>query len=196
MDQLLKQSWWMIALRGVVAVLFGVVALVWPALALLWIVAMFAAYALLGGIASAVAAIKHRDIDRGWWLVLLLGIVSIVASIFAILHPDLTVLALVLLMGANAIVTGVLDIAVAVRVRQSRRREWLLALIGVLSIIFGVLVFVLPAAGALAMVLITSAYALLTGVLLLTLAIRARSWGSTSAAREAGARFGSAGAQH
>jgi len=196
MDQLLKQSWWMMALRGVVAVLFGLVALVWPALALLWIVAMFAAYALLGGIASAVAAIQHRNTDRGWWLVLLLGIVSIVASIFAILNPDLTVLALVLLMGANAIVTGVLDIAVAVRVRQSRRREWLLALIGVLSIIFGVLVFVLPAAGALAMVFMTSAYALLTGVLLLTLAIRARSWGSTSAARDSGARFESAGAHH
>jgi uncharacterized membrane protein HdeD (DUF308 family) len=173
-----------------------VVALVWPAFALLWIVAMFAAYALLGGIASAVAAVQHRDSDRRWWLVLLLGIVSIVASIFAILNPDLTVLALVLLMGANAIVTGVLDIAVAIRVRRSRRQEWLLVLIGVLSIIFGVLAFVLPAAGALAMVWMTSAYALVTGVLLLTLAIRARSWGSAGAAREAGAPFQSAGVRH
>jgi len=128
--------------------------------------------------------------------VLLLGIVSIVASVFAILNPDVTVLALVLLMGANAIVTGVLDIAVAVRLRQSRRREWLLAVIGVLSIVFGVVVFVLPAAGALAMVWMTSAYALLTGVLLLTLAIRARSWGSTSAARDSGPPFESAGAHH
>ena len=127
---------------------------------------------------------------------LLLGIVSIVASVFAILNPDVTVLALVLLMGANAIVTGVLDIAVAVRLRQSRRREWLLAVIGVLSIVFGVVVFVLPAAGALAMVWMTSAYALLTGVLLLTLAIRARSWGSTSASRDSGASFESAGAHH
>jgi uncharacterized membrane protein HdeD (DUF308 family) len=79
-------------------------------------------------------------------------------------------------MGANAIVTGILDIVVAIRLRKQIEREWLLALAGVVSLVFGVLVFVFPAAGALAMVFMVSFYATLSGILLLVLAFRARKW--------------------
>jgi uncharacterized membrane protein HdeD (DUF308 family) len=89
----------------------------------------------------------------------------------------LTALVLVLLMGANAVVTGILDIAVAIRLRKVIHGEWLLVLAGIVSVIFGILVFLFPGAGALAMVWLISVYAVVTGILLLMAAFRARSYG-------------------
>jgi uncharacterized membrane protein HdeD (DUF308 family) len=179
MDELLLRSWWMLALRGVIALLFGVLALVWPGLTLLWLVALFAAYALLGGAASVIGAVRHRQSDEKWWLILLLGLVSIGAGVSAILLPGLIALVLVLVMGANALVTGVLDIAVAIRLRKAIRGEWLLILSGIISIVFGVLVFLFPGAGALALVWLISVHAIFTGALLLALAFRVRAWART-----------------
>ncbi len=78
---LLLQSWWMLALRGAIALLFGVLALVWPGLTLLWLVALFAVYALLGGVVSVIGAVRNRQSDGEWWLILLLGLVSIGAGV-------------------------------------------------------------------------------------------------------------------
>src|SRR5712692_5468549 len=100
MHELLLRIWWMLALRGAVALLFGVLAFVWPGLTLLWLVALFAAYALLGGAASIIGAVRSRHSDEAWWLILLLCLVSIGAGVIAIVHPDLTALVLVLVMGA------------------------------------------------------------------------------------------------
>jgi uncharacterized membrane protein HdeD (DUF308 family) len=176
MNELLLQSWWMLALRGAIAVLFGVLAVLWPGITLLWLAALFAAYALIGGAVSIIGAVKNRKSDEEWWLILLLGLVSLGAGVIAVLHPGLTALVLVLIMGANALVTGVLDIAVAIRLRKVIRGEWLLILAGIVSIVFGVLVFLFPGAGALALVWLISVYAIVTGVLLLALAFRARTW--------------------
>src|SRR2546421_2183752 len=115
MDQLLLRSWWMLALRGAAALLFGILALIWPGMTLLVLVALFAAYALISGGASVAAAIKHRKSDKGWWLILLLGLVSLAAGVIAIFNPGITVFVLVLLLGANALITGILDIVIAIR---------------------------------------------------------------------------------
>ena len=180
MDDLLSRSWWMLALRGVIAVLFGVLALMWPGITLLSLVLLFAAYALLSGTVSVAGAVINRKIDKQWWMILLLGLVSIVAGIFAVTNPGLTALALVLLMGANAVVVGVLDIVVAARLRKTRGNEWLLILTGVVSVVFGVLVLLFPGAGALALVWLISTYAIFTGILLLALAFRAQVWAKKS----------------
>src|ERR1700704_1815813 len=119
MKELLARSWWMLALQGAVSVLFGVLAVLWPGLTLLWLVALFAAYALIGGAVALYGAVKNRTMDKGWWLILVLGLVSVAAGVIAIFNPELTALALVLLMGANALVTGVLEIAVAIRLRKA-----------------------------------------------------------------------------
>jgi len=177
MNSLLSQSWWMLALRGVVALVFGILAFSWPGLTLLWLVALFAAYAVIAGGVSTYAALRNRRTDDDWWLVLLLGLVGLGAGVIAILHPDLTALVLVLVMGAYALLTGVLDIAIAIRLRKVIRGEWLLILAGIVSIVFGVMVFLFPAAGALALVWLIGVYAVATGVLLLAAAFRARSWG-------------------
>jgi uncharacterized membrane protein HdeD (DUF308 family) len=164
----------MFAWRGVVALLFGVAALLMPGLTLLWLVALFAAYALLAGGISVWGAVKNRKAEDHWWLALILGLVSLGAGVIAIVHPNLTALVLVLLMGANAIATGVLDISMAVRLRKSIKGEWVLVLAGLVSIAFGVLVFLFPGAGALALVFLISFYAILSGVLLLAAALRTK----------------------
>jgi uncharacterized membrane protein HdeD (DUF308 family) len=173
MEELLERSWWMLALRGVAAILFGVLAIAWPGLTLLVLVGLFAAYAFITAAAYIGAALKNRT-DKGWWLLLLLGFVAVAAGGIAIFHPLVTALVLVLLMGANALVTGVLDLVMAFRLRKQIKNEWMLVLAGIVSIVFGVLVLVFPGAGALAMVWMVSFYATLTGVLLLALALRLR----------------------
>jgi uncharacterized membrane protein HdeD (DUF308 family) len=185
MKELLEQSWWMLAARGAIAVLFGVLALVWPGLTLLWLVILFAAYALAGGGIEVYAAWKNRARDENWWLILLLGLVSLGVGVIAVFHPALTALVLVLLMGANALATGILDIAAAIRLRKVIENEWLLILAGLVSVAFGILVFLFPGAGALALVWLISLYAIITGALLLTLAFRAREWVKTGELRHA-----------
>lgn len=185
MNDLLMRSWWMLAAFGVISMLFAVLVLVWPGLTLLSLVALFAAYALFGGIMWVIGAVTNRKSDEEWWLILLLGLVSIGAGVIAILHPELTALVLVLVMGANALIMGVLDIAVAIRLRKEIRGEWLLGLTGIVSIVFGILVFLFPRAGALALVWLISFYAASTGALLLALAFRARAWARAADLREA-----------
>ena len=179
MNELLARSWWMLAMLGVIAMLFAVLALVWPGLTLLSLVVLFAAYALSGGIMWIMGAIRHRKSGEDWWLVLLLGLVSIGAGLIAIFHPELTALVLVLVMGANALITGVLEIVAAIRLRKEIQGEWLMILTGIIAIAFGVFVFLFPGAGALALVWLISLYAAFTGALLLALAFRARVWGMT-----------------
>jgi uncharacterized membrane protein HdeD (DUF308 family) len=174
MNDSLVRSWWVFALRGVLAIMFGVLAVLWPDLTLVALVALFAAYALLSGTVAVIGAVRNRKRDDNWWLLLILGMVSIGAGVIAVIHPALTALVLVLVMGANALVTGVLDIIAAVRLRKTIRGEWLLVLSGALSIAFGVLVFLYPGAGALALVWLVSFYAVLAGAMWLTLAARLR----------------------
>lgn len=174
MNDSLTQSWWVLALRGVIAILFGVLAIIWPGLTLLAFVSLFAAYALLTGAVSVYGAMKHRKKDDEWWLLLLLGLVGIGAGIVTVIHPSMTALVLVLVIAANALVSGVLDIAVAIRLRKSIQGEWMLILNGIVSIAFGVLAFLFPVAGALGLVWMISFYAVLTGMLLLSLAFRLR----------------------
>ena len=176
MDDLLPRSWWVLALQRVLGLTFGILAVLWPGATLLVLVALFAAWMLISGAAATYASLKNRRSDKAWWLVLLLGLVSFAAGVIAVFNPGMTILVLVLLMGANALITGVLQIVIAVRLRKTIEREWLLALAGIVSIVFGVLVLVFPAAGALAMVWLVSFYAVFTGTLLLTLAFRARKW--------------------
>ncbi|WP_296950535.1 HdeD family acid-resistance protein [uncultured Massilia sp.] len=167
-------SWRMLALRGVAAILFAVLCIGWPLLSLMLLIALFAAYALLSGFASLAAGMNRRGSDDGRVAALLLGAVSIGAGLVAMSRPGLTALALVLLMGANALVTGAIDVLLAVRLRTSAARAWLLALAGGTAIAFGAIVFTYPGAGALAMLWLVSLYAFLSGAFLLALALHVR----------------------
>jgi uncharacterized membrane protein HdeD (DUF308 family) len=176
MKESLLHSWWIPALRGVISILFGVLAWAWPSLTLLWLVALFSAYAFVTGVVAVTGAIQNRKRDDEWWLLLLFGLVGIGASVIAIIHPAPTATVIVLVIAANALITGVLDIIAAIRLRKVVRGEWLLALNGVASILFGVLAFLFPVVGALTLVWLISLYAVVTGILLLAAAFRLRAW--------------------
>ncbi|MDF3889174.1 HdeD family acid-resistance protein [Cupriavidus basilensis] len=176
MEELLGRAWWMLALRGAAGILFGRLALFWPGLTLLLFVAMFVAYALIGGVAAVSGAIRHRAIRSDWWIPLLLGLCSIAAGLIAVAAPGVTALVLIAIMGGNAIVNGVLDLIAGVRLKKRGRNDWLLFFIGILSVPFGVFVLLAPGAGALALVWMISTYAIVTGGMLLVLGLGARNW--------------------
>jgi uncharacterized membrane protein HdeD (DUF308 family) len=175
---MLLRSWWMLALRGVLALLFGVLALLLPGPTVLSLVLLFAVYALLAGIVYLVGTVRNRRHATGahaldWWLLLALGVVSVLAGILATMRPALAALVLVLIIGVNAFITGVLDIVLAVRLRNhARGGDWLLLASGVASIIFGTVLIVLPGVGALALVWLIGVYAIVAGILYLTMAVR------------------------
>ncbi|CDG82073.1 putative membrane protein [Janthinobacterium agaricidamnosum NBRC 102515 = DSM 9628] len=169
---MLMRSWWILALRGLVAVLFGIAALALPAVTLLSLIAVFAVYALLAGTVSVVGALGNRQRSDDWWILLALGVCSLVAGVLAAMYPALTGLALVLVIGINALVTGALDIVLALRLRKAMRGESLLIVSAAVSLLFGFLVLAYPAAGALVLVWLIGGYALLTGALYLVLAYR------------------------
>ncbi len=174
MNDILTHNWWAIALRGVVAIAFGLVALFLPGLTLLTLVLLFGIYAVVDGAFALAAGIRRREggsID--WWLILM-GVVGIVAGIVAFIRPDLTALALLLLIGGWAVVTGALEVFAAYRLRREIEGEWLLALDGLLSIAFGVFVLIAPGAGALAVVWLIGLFAIASGVMLVVLAFRLR----------------------
>jgi uncharacterized membrane protein HdeD (DUF308 family) len=120
------------------------------------------------------AAVRHRKASSDWWLPLLSGLTAIGVAILALFHPAMTVLLLVLLIGANALIGGMLELGMAIRLRQSIRHEWLLGLNAIASIVFGILTFLFPTASAYALVVMISVYAITTGVLLLALSLRLR----------------------
>jgi uncharacterized membrane protein HdeD (DUF308 family) len=172
----LAKRWWAIALRGVAAIIFGILAFVWPEVTAAALIFVFGAYALADGLFNIIAAVTGRSGARSWWALLLAGLVSIGAGLVAVFMPGLTALALIYVIAAWALVRGVFEIAVAIRLRNVITHEWWLGLSGALSIVFGVLLMLAPGAGAVALVLWIGAYAVIFGVLLVALGVRLRGW--------------------
>ena len=162
-----------LAIRGIFAVLFGLVALFWPGVTVLALVLLFGAYAFVDGIFAIVAA--FRQADKGVrWLILLEGVLGIVIGVVAFIWPGTAALALLYLIAAWAVITGILEIAAAVGLRRVIRGEWALIVGGVASVIFGVLLAVWPREGLLVLAWIFGIYALVFGVMQLVLAFRVR----------------------
>jgi uncharacterized membrane protein HdeD (DUF308 family) len=178
---MLADRWWVPVLRGAAAVIFGILTFIAPGASVFALVALFGAYAIVNGVLLlAVTASVPAGVPRWGWL-LFESIASIVAGVLTFMWPAITALVLLYLIAAWAIATGVGQVIAAVRLRETIRHEWLLGLMGVLSIAFGVLLAVFPGAGALAVVIWIGAYALVFGALLVALGLRLRGWGRSSA---------------
>ena len=163
-------------MRGLAAIVFGVLAFVWPDITLFALVLLFGAYMLVDGIFAIVAAVRAAGREARWWLLLIEGVLGVLAGLVAAFWPGLTALALLYFIAAWAIVSGILEVIGAIRLRQEIEGEWALGLSGALSVLFGILLVVIPApAGLLSLVWLIGAYALVFGVLLLVLAFRVRS---------------------
>jgi uncharacterized membrane protein HdeD (DUF308 family) len=172
----------MTLLRGVVSILFGVLIFARPALSLVALTLVFGAYALVDGVATVVTAIGGRREKSLWWVLLLAGLTGIAVGVMTFITPGITALALLFYIAAWAIVTGVLQVIAAIRLRKEITGEFWLALSGLLSIAFGVLLIGRPGAGIFAVLWLIAAYAIAFGVMLIILAFKAKGFANRVAA--------------
>jgi uncharacterized membrane protein HdeD (DUF308 family) len=170
----LARWWWTFVLRGVLAILFGVLAFWAPEYGIAILVGLFAAWAIIDGVGNLVAGLRTRGQDRSWWLEVLEGLVSVAAGVVAILLPEYAAQVLVLLIAAWAAVTGVIEIVMAVRLRRVIDNEVWMALAGAASILFGIILVLFPAAGALSLVWLIGSFAIAFGAFLIILGWRLR----------------------
>lgn len=172
MDNVLARNWWLVILRGVLAILFGLAAFVWPAITFVILVWMFGIYALADGLVAIGTGLARTKGSSRWWVFLLEGLVNIIAGVIALIWPGLAAIVIVLLIAGWAILTGILEIVAAIRLRNEISNEWFLALGGGVSIVLGVVLFLQPAAGGIALIWTVAAYAVIFGVLLIGLGFR------------------------
>lgn len=173
MSALLAQNWWAVALRGVAAILFGLCAFFFTGPTLLALVYVFAGYCLADGVFGFIAALRAARRHERWGLLVLGAVLDILAAVVAILTPGIAIVAFLLLVSAWAIVTGVLGLISAFKLRLDHGRWWM-ALGSILSIVFGVLLLAAPLVGAVVLTLWLGAWAFVFGITLLVLAFRLR----------------------
>ena len=173
MNANLAENWWIVALRGVLAIAFGIAAFVWTGLTILSLVYLFAGFCLVDGAMSIALAIRGARRGERWGLLVLSGLLSLAAGIVAAVWPDITVIAFVLVMALWALVTGGLMIAAAINVKRDHGRWWLV-LGGIASLIYGTLLLIAPLIGAIVLTWWVGAHAIVLGATLLVLAFRLR----------------------
>lgn len=175
--------WWIMLVRGIAAIVFGILCLTLPGLVLTSLVFLFGAYAILDGVFGISLALFGRKEIEDWWVLLLWGAVGIGAGILTFTKPGITELVLVLYIAAWAIASGVLEIALAIRLRKEIEGEWLMVLAGALSIALGGILMARPDAGAVALVWLIGGYAVAFGAVLAAFAFRTRAFGQKLASR-------------
>jgi uncharacterized membrane protein HdeD (DUF308 family) len=171
MSEALSESWWSVGLRGILGILFGLICLLTPGLAVEVFVILFAAYMLVDGVFAIAAGIKAARNGERWGLLILEGIVDLAAGLVAVLWPAITLVALIWIIAVWAIVSGALMLGAAFTLNLDHGRWWL-ALGGIASIIFGILLVIEPLIGAVVLTMWIGAYALVFGIFLLILAFQ------------------------
>ncbi|MFC4051623.1 HdeD family acid-resistance protein [Actinomadura syzygii] len=182
MFELMARHWWVLAVRGAFAILFGIVAWVWPGITVVVLVALFGAYALLDGVIAVAQAVRGTTgAPRG--VLLVAGAAGIALGIAALVWPGITAFVLLMLIAAWAVATGVLEIVAAIALRKELQGEWAYALTGAISVLFGILLFVWPVSGALAVVWLIGLFAILFGAAMVGAAFRLRRLAGTAERR-------------
>ncbi len=184
MVNILNKAWWVLLLRGTSAILFALLLLFAPGLTLVGglvsFVILFAIYALIDGISNIVGAVMYRE--GQWGLVLLWGIISVIAGLIALGTPIFslfvvfTVSVMIYIVAFRSIVGGIIEIYSAWKLRQEIDNEWLLAINGVLAVLFGLILLARPITGIQVLVLMTSFYLLMAGVMQIVLGFKVRGW--------------------
>ena len=171
LSEVLADSWWAVGLRGIMGILFGLICLLTPGIAVEVFVILFAAYMLVDGVFAIASGIKAARNGERWGLLILEGIVDLAAGAVAVLWPAITLVALIWLVAVWAIVSGALMLGAAFTLKLDHGRWWL-ALGGIASLIFGILLVIEPLIGAVVLTLWIGAYALVFGIFLLILAFQ------------------------
>jgi uncharacterized membrane protein HdeD (DUF308 family) len=170
---MLSRNWWLIVLRGVCAIVFGILAFISPRATLQALILLWGAYAFISGLLAFAGALFGSS-GTPWWVLVLEGVVSIAAAAVAIFLPGLTAIGLLYLMAGWAIITGALEIEAAIELRREIKGEVWLALAGIASILFGLLLIMRPGVGVLAVIWMIGAYAIAFGGILVVLGFRVK----------------------
>jgi uncharacterized membrane protein HdeD (DUF308 family) len=170
----LAHNWWKVLLRGAAAIAFGVLAFLWPGATILALVLLWGAFALVDGVLSLWAAITGGGATSPRWWLAIVGVAGIAAGLITFFWPGVATFALLMVIAAWAIVVGVMEIIGAVRLRKEIEGEWMLALGGLLSIVFGVLIVAQPAVGAVATVWALGAVAIAIGITFVAFGLKLR----------------------
>ncbi|WP_323005755.1 HdeD family acid-resistance protein [Pseudorhodobacter sp.] len=170
----LQRSWWIFLLRGVSAIVFGIMAFAWPTLTLSALVMLFGAYVLVDGIVGLIDAARNRDRMTRVWPLVFEAAFGIVVGLLTLLLPGLTLLVLLMVIAAWAVVGGMLRIVLAFKIRHEITGEWFLIVGGMVSILFGVLLSALPQVGLVTLAWVIGIFAMAVGTLFLALALRLR----------------------
>ena len=160
------RNWWSLAFRGIVSVLFGLTVFMWPAITMEALVILFGAFSFLGGVFSIFSAIETHS----GWVLFLQGILGILIGLAALFYPLSVMVVLLALIAVWAVITGGLELLMALRLHQVGSGRWLLILNGLLSVLFGVLLITWPLTGMLMIVLLIGAYSIINGILLFGMA--------------------------
>ncbi|MEE8217504.1 MAG: HdeD family acid-resistance protein [Vicinamibacteria bacterium] len=182
LGKLLSEYWWVLLLRGILAIAFGVTAYAWPGLTLATLVIFFAAWVFVDGVFDVFHGFAGRKDNENWWLLLLEGLLGIAFGVITFQAPQITALILLLYIAFWAIATGVLRIVMAIRLRKEIEGEWWMALGGLASVLFGVIMVARPGAGALAVILFIAAWSIVVGTFMVILSFKARSFGKAAVA--------------
>jgi len=177
MIMVLARNWWVLGLRGALAILFGIAAFVLPSVTLAALVMLFGAYALIEGVLAVVAGVRAAERHERWWPMVLEGIASVLAGLVTFAWPVITAVVLLYVIAFWALVTGVFKIVSTIRIRRHLSGELVHGLNGVISVLFGLALLIMPGLGLLAIVWWIGGYVIFRGLLLVVLALRLRQHG-------------------
>jgi len=177
MIMVLARNWWALALRGCLAILFGLAAFVLPGVTLAVLVMLFGAYTVIEGILAVVAGVRAAERHERWWPMVLEGIASVLAGLVTFGWPVITAVILLYVIAFWAVVTGVFKIVSTIRIRRHLPGELVHGLNGVISVLFGLALLIMPGLGLLAIVWWIGGYVIFRGLLLVVLALRLRRHG-------------------
>jgi uncharacterized membrane protein HdeD (DUF308 family) len=171
------RQWWVLILQGVLGIAVGILAIVYPDLALATIALLFAAWAVVSGVSQLAAGWRVAEARGRSWPFLVSGAVSVIAGVLAVLNPGITILYLILLLGAWILISGAMEVYTAWKIREEITGEWVLALGGILRIVVGVIILAMPIVGAVLSAALFATWAILSGVAALFLGYRLRQFG-------------------
>jgi len=171
----LHQNWWLVLLQGVLSIVLGVLALARPGVTLGALILLWGLFALLNGVVEVFSAIGAAGSHRSWGWQLAGGLVGILAGLVILRWPGLSALFVLYLVAIWAIMMGIVRIVGAIADHQALPHAWLVALAGVVSVLFGIAMFAWPGVGLLTLVYLVGSYAIVYGVITCVLAFRLHS---------------------
>ncbi|MDP8993538.1 MAG: DUF308 domain-containing protein [Pseudomonadota bacterium] len=185
-----EAGWSWFLMRGLLALALGVIAIFFPFSALSAFTMVFAAFAFVDGILSVATGMRRAGEGRRWWAPLLRGLLGMAVGIVFVVMPVLATvgyaLATLVILSAWALLTGMLEISAAVRLRREIEGEWLLGLSGLLSILLGLVIplalVTFPGATILSVAWIIGIYAAAAGIVLIIQAVRLKQRRASAAA--------------